>query len=231
MNRIRKHNGIYQVLMTNDLNNGYDSTVMMNKFSDYDISRFYIVDFTNMNDALYASLQLQDIDWEKVAINHSYIYKRLCNTIQEIIRTNKLQCNIVCEMLSGDQLKHVMFNRVMGLSNIIYENLSLITITIHANWTQQLETIIKYLETYTYHFKRDDLRLKTKKKIDDKIYVLYGQTELGTTYNIKLMPSLIYNFVENVKTNKETINANDTTMKYNELLKVQNIIDANALFK
>nr|QBK88822.1 MAG: hypothetical protein LCMiAC01_05040 [Mimivirus LCMiAC01] len=99
------------------------------------------------------------------------------------------------------EFKNLMFDRVFygGERFNLAENMSdIISFTIVSPWTANLRKLASRLEGYRAHIWKDDLRIihSRSKVVDNKTIFLYGMTELGTIYEIKLIPSLLYQWAQ-----------------------------------
>lgn len=227
MNRIRKVNNIYQVLITPDFKISPDSSVLIGNWDDESFRNFYILQFESLNDAQYEALKYPDIDWYKLTLNHSHIFKRLEYTIKAIIDESGFQTEFRSHLLDPESLKNTFMDRVQNAGerfNLRYSVNDIISFTIVNPWTNNLHYISKILENYRSHLYRDDLRIKNKKIVDGKIICLYGFTEFGTIYEIKLVPTLLDQWASWYKKNgfRNEKNASELYVKY---IKMQDTID------
>lgn len=233
MNRIRKQDGKYQVLITPNLQMSPDSSLLIGNWEDESLRDYSVLQFETLNDALCEAYKSPDIDWYKMVLNHKHIFKRLEDTIREIINENNLNVEFRSNLVDPLTLKNIMFDRVMkggerfnlknGLNDII-------SFTIINPWTNNLHNISKILENYRTHLYRDDLRIKSKKIIDGKIICLYGYTEYGTIYEIKLIPTLLQQWADWYNKNGYK-NESAATQLYNQILTEQKVLDEGPVFK
>lgn len=233
MNRIRKTNGTYQVLITPEIQMSPDSSLIIGNWEDESLRNYSVLQFESMNDAMCEAYNYPDIDWYKMVLNHKYIFQRLESTLQKIIDDNNFNVEFRSKLLEPLTLKNTMFDRVIrggerfnlktGLNDII-------SFTIINPWSNTLHNISKTIENYQHHVYRDDLRIRFKKVIDGKIICLYGYTEFGTIYEIKLIPSLLQQWADWY--NKVGYkNEEAATKLYNEMLKKQEVVDQGPVFK
>ena len=74
MNRIRKLDGKYQVLITPTLQMSPDSSLLIGNWEDESLRNYSVLQFETMNDAMCEAYNYPDIDWYKMALNHKYIF-------------------------------------------------------------------------------------------------------------------------------------------------------------
>ncbi|ARF10657.1 hypothetical protein Hokovirus_2_184 [Hokovirus HKV1] len=220
MNRIRKYNDTYQVLLTPNNNMSPDSGFLTGNWLDPKFQDFGIVNFTNSNDAMYEALKYPDINWEKIILDHVYIYKELYNQILNIIARRNLFVNIVPHLMSPDELKNEMFNRVMTYNNFnLFDNFTdIISFTIVEPWTKKLVSIGTLIERELYNY----YKIQHKKIYFKKIIELIGYTPYGTTFQIRLIPNVLHQYIRNIPIVQVS---NDNN--FQKLLNIQNKVDNN----
>lgn len=213
MNRIREYKGVYQVLITPLIKMSPDSSLMMGNWDDEYLRNYYILEFNSLNDAQTEAFKHPDLDWYRIVMNHEHIFYRLRNTINNILDEYSFDVELKSQLMTGDMLKDVMFNRVMfntdrfSMKSFMTD---VISFTITNPWTKNVHKVAQLLEARSAS---DNLRIKTKRVFDGKIVCLYGLTELGSIYQIRVAPTLLKN--QNVS---EDV--------YHKLLLAQNKIDS-----
>lgn len=197
MNRIRKINNSYQVLITPGIKIASDSSLMFGSWSDPNLKGYSVKTFNTMNEAMCEAFKYPDIDWTRLVINHEHIFIRLRNLITNVLNENLAeQIQIRSNLMSGETFKNTMMDRVIlnGSRFNMKDGFSdLISFTIVSPYTFVLYKASNILEKYKGHLYVDELRLRDKKIVDNKIIYLYGLTDLGTVYQIKLVPTLLDN--------------------------------------
>ena len=228
MNRIRKVGNTYQVLITPDFKVSPDSAVLVGNWEDESLRNFYILEFDTLNDAQCEALKYPDVDWYRLMLNHEYIFKRLEQTLRYIISEHNLHVEFRANMMDPETMKNTFMDRVMNNGerfNLRHSMNDIITFTIVNPWTTNVHYISRQIENYRAHVNRDDLRLRRKKVIDGKIVCLYGITEFGTVYEIRILPTILDQWAQwrNNNLGKNEKHAVDMYKKY---LKLQNKIDS-----
>jgi hypothetical protein len=198
MNRIRKIGPIYQVLITPSIKISPDSAIMMGNWDDAELRNFYVLEFNTLRDAEVEAYMHPDIDWYRIVINHKYIFKRLETDLQRIIDDMGMTVEFHANLMSPDIFKNVMFDRVMNGGerfSMRYGMSDLISFQIINPWTTNLHKISKSIENTRDHLYRDDMRIRSRRDVDGTI-ILYGLTEVGSVYEIKIMTTLMHHYGE-----------------------------------
>jgi len=233
MNRIRKFEDGYQVLITPNLKIFPDSPLLVGNWQDENLRNYEVLTFKTLNDAQCEAFKYPDIDWFRFILNHEEIFRRLESLIKEIIDKFGYNVQLVSKLMTPEEFKNTMFNRVIANGNrfnLRHSFNDIISFSIINPWTTNLHTLAKIIQNYRIHLHRDDLRLKEKRIIDGKIISMVGLTEFGTTYEIKFIPSILYNWAEWCrehpnKTEQEIMDL------YKQLLISQNKIDNGVIIK
>lgn len=240
MNRIRRYEDIYQVLITPDVNNidyydthncynaicdvnSPDSSFLLGSWLNPNIKNFIILEFTNMNDAMYESLKFPDINWDNIVRNHKYIFEELFLLINKILESYKFNVQFIPHLMSANELKEKIFDRVMdngqrGNRFSLYQDFTdIINFTIVNPWFTTLDKISRILENNMCGYN------KPKRKIINygKIINLIGNTTFGTTYQIRLVPTLLYQYKV-----WDKLYFKDPIL-LNKLIQIQNKLDAD----
>lgn len=216
MNRVRNFNGVYQVLLTPDINDvsSPDSSTLIGSWFEPDLRNFNVLEFGNMNDAIYEALKYPDIDWRKIIGDHEYIYKELSTLLQTILASYPINVQVIPHLLSPCQLKNNVFTAAISKNpNLV----NIINFTIISQWSKVLDkTMAVILRDLTGYY-----RINKVKKTYGKIIYLLGNTPYGTTYQIKLIPSLLYQYFLN---SSNSLGANNQQV-FKKILDMQNRID------
>jgi len=223
MNRIRKYGDIYQVIITPEIIVSPDSSLMLGGWMDQDIQSFKIFNFNTLQDAQCEAFNYPDIDWYRITMNHKYIFARLKEQIEGVINNSGINVQFISHIMSADEFKNSMFDRVLNNSNSRILIPDIISFTIINPWTENLKRLSKLIEFNREHLYRDDLRIRHKKIIDGTTIYLYGATEFGTVYEIKLIPTLLYHWTLWNNNNKEKRQLSDDL--YKKYIRQQNELD------
>lgn len=233
MNRIRKVDNVYQVLITPNIKISPDSSLLIGNWEDESLRNYYVLQFESLNDAQCEAYKHPDIDWYRMVLNHEHIFKRLEYTIKAIINENDMSVDFRPVLLNPDALKNTMFDRVIKGGerfNLRYGMNDIINFTIINPWSNNLHNIAKMLENYRSHLYRDDLRIRHKKIVDGNIICLYGYTEFGTIYQIKLIPTLLQEWADWFQ--KSGFRNEDAANKlYQKILKKQKSLDSGPVVR
>jgi len=233
MNRIRKVDNVYQVLITPNIKISPDSSLLIGNWEDESLRNYYILQFESLNDAQCEAYKYPDIDWYRIVLNHEHIFKRLEYTIKAIVNENDMNVDFRATLVDPEALKNIIFDRVIKGGerfNLRYGMNDIINFTIINPWSNNLHNIAKMLENYRSHLYRDDLRLRHKKIVDGKIVCLYGYTEFGTIYQIKLIPTLLNEWADWFR--KSGFRNEDAANKlYQKILKKQKSLDSGPVVR
>ena len=233
MNRIRKMNGIYQVLITPNFKISPDSSLIIGNWEDEELRNFVILEFDTLRAAQCEAFKHPDIDWYRIVLNHKHIYQRLKITLEHIIHENNFIVEFHPSLMDPEQFKNTIFDRVMQGGerfNLRRDLNDIISFTIVNPWTANLHKLSKNIEFYREHLVRDDVRIRDKKIIDNKIIFLYGYTEFGTIYAIKLVPTLLYQWGEWNKKH-HTIKEEHANELYRKFIDAQNSLDKGIVLR
>ena len=69
MNRIRKIDNNYQVLITPDIKLSPDSSLLIGNWEDESLRNYYILQFESLNDAQAEAYNYPDIDWYRISLS------------------------------------------------------------------------------------------------------------------------------------------------------------------
>ncbi|AYV78341.1 MAG: hypothetical protein Edafosvirus10_16 [Edafosvirus sp.] len=230
MNRIRKWHNKWQVLITPTYVYSPSVELMLGNFTDENLRGYYIVEYNDLQSAQCEALKLPDIPWYKLISMHKDIYNQLCGIIRGIINKQHFIAEVDCSLMNTDTLKNTMFDRVMIGGNrftLAYNMNDIIGINIINPWSKNLVEISKFMET--------DPRLRIYKKyIKYGTITLVGVTDIGTSYEIKLWPTLIAQWARWVQGNY----GNDTTSAQPKIqqaltntVKLQDMVDRDVIIR
>lgn len=190
MNRLRQYNDKYQVLITPYHRFDSDASLMLGGWNDPDLKGYKILTFDTMEEAMGEAFNHPDILWNRLIEFHKDIYVELYMRIKNKITANGIVCEYDPYLLTGEQLKNIMFDRVMNYGErfrLTYNMNDIICFHITNPWTKNLKIIMKILQ--------NDSRLRiTKYTYESGIYRLVGETSLGTSYEIVLWTTVLGNW-------------------------------------
>lgn len=187
MNRIRKHKNKIQVLITphHRFDPGFE--LMLGAWTDDHLRNYSIKEFVDMDDALEEAFNYPDIDWEKMVIFHKDIFVKLHKIIKSELQYNDFIVELEPQIMSAEQVKHAMFDRVMKFGKRFKLNYNLNDIIgyhIINPWGKNLREIFKVL--------RDNKNLRiVRYETDNGVIRAIGETDIGTNYEIILWPTLV----------------------------------------
>jgi hypothetical protein len=215
MNRIRQSKNGFQVLITPNLGIAPSMELMTGHWDDDDLCGFYIEEYSCLDDAQCVAFRLPDIDWYKLVRLHADHYHQLNNFIKSVIFDYKFMVELKANYMSPEILKETTFNRVSNLGDrysMTYDMNDIISFNIVNPWTKNVEKLAKILQ------EMPELRIKDVKVYGNKVIHLTGLTELGTTYEIRLWPTILYQWAEWHNTHSHR-NTNVSNEKLNAIYK------------
>jgi hypothetical protein len=187
MNRIRKYKNKIQVLITphHRFDPGFE--LMLGAWTDDHLRNYHIMEFIDMDDALGEAFNYPDIDWEKMVLFHKDIYVKLYKIIKSELQDNDFITEFEPQIMTANQIKETMFDRVMKLGKRFKLNYNLNDIIgyhIINPWGKNLREIYKILKN------NRNLRI-VRHEFDHGVIRAIGETDIGTNYEIVLWPTLI----------------------------------------
>lgn len=226
MNRIRKVNNLYEVLITP--HHVYDSSMelILGNWKDEDLADYSIKTFDTLNDAMAESYLHPDILWNKLSDDHIDNFKILNKKIREIIEKYNFIVDIKSSLLTGNQIKNCMFDRVKrndGTFRLINQMNDIISFYIINPWTNNCAELGKIIV-------KDTSFKIIKHSIFNKIINLVGETDIGTTYQIIILPTLMYQFIE-WKNKDRQLNQNTISNNLSQIIKAQDMLDKTVVLR
>ena len=173
---------------------------------------FHVLSFPSYDEAKCEALKHPDINWQQLSEYHKDNYLSLRNMISDLIAHTKIAVDFVPNLLTPDQIKNKMFDRVIkgqyGQNNsfrLVNDMNDIINFAIINPWSSNLKEMEQFLIR--------ESRLEIIRKIEkNKITHLIGKTDIGTTYEIVLMPSVIYNWYKWKCVNMGNMNMGNISM-------------------
>jgi hypothetical protein len=213
MNRVRKIGDTYQVLYTPHHRFHSGMELMLGNWTDPHFDNFSVETYNSWEDAMARSYELPDINWDQLVLYHKDNYNKLFEILTYEIDANGLNMQIEPILLNPHQAKQVMFNRVLkfgGRFRLIYHMNDIISFHITNSYTENLRELAEILSV------NQALRIVHKTE-EDGVIRLIGKTDLGTSYEIVLAPTLIANWKKWAMKNPQI----PPEMKQNRLREIQ----------
>lgn len=231
MNRIRYKDGLYEVLLTPNHPVLPSMELLVGNWNDEHLRGFEVKKFKTLEDAQIIAMRLPDMDWYKLVRMHIEHFHNLTKSIKYIVEEYNFLADVYPKATTPEELKDITFNRVSNMGSryaATYHMNDIISFSIVNPWTKNLDELSKILVNVP------ELRIKRKQVYNGKIIHLIGVTELGSTYEIKLWPSIIYQaavwaFKHEFPHDKR--NTKKLDMMYNNALKLQNQIDSSIVIR
>ncbi len=232
MNRIRKYNNKFQVLITpyQKYNQGFE--FLLGSWTDEGLMGFEVLTFDTYFEAECEAENHPDINWQQLVDFHKDIFVALKTRIQETIDYTKMSLGFKAKLMTSEQTKEKMFDRVLKGQEmiktndndsyqgfrIIHDMNDIVSFIIVNPWTKNLEEMEKHLLEYS--------RLNIFRKITkNNITHLIGRTDIGTTYEIILVPTILDNWMDWRKINNK-LSAPHHLSTFNSCIKAQRMIDS-----
>jgi len=199
MNRVRKINeNEWQVLITPGFttNSGYEILRgTWYAFDDDYLKGYKILTFKSLSEAQCEAFRHPDIDWDQLVLLHENVFIDLKKIIGEIIKDGQFNVEFEGRLMDSLKLKNCVFDRVLKYGDrfsVSYQMNDIVSFNLVNPWN-------KILQEISYRLISDDrLRLKKKVTVNGVIYLI-GETDVGTTYEIVLWPTLLYQWAKWVK--------------------------------
>lgn len=235
MNRIRQVGKIYQTLITphQKYNTGFE--YLMGSWTDEAMMGFEVHEYTTYNEAECDVDDLPDINWDQLVEYHKDAYIFLKDHIQKILAKIGIATNFKSLFMTPEQAKNAMFDRVIKGQEMIKErsdtsgfrtvfNLNdIISFSIINPWSKNLQEIELIL------MRIPGLRLFSRLEKNNIIHLI-GRTDIGTTYEIVLMPSVLANWMDWRDLNKHLPQTQHLSTLKN-CIRTQKIIDTTPLLR
>ncbi|AYV75676.1 MAG: hypothetical protein Terrestrivirus2_184 [Terrestrivirus sp.] len=205
MNRIRKIDKTYQVLITpTQVSNAGFELIRgdLLSFDDSFLRNYSVVTYDTLGEAQCEAFNYPDIDWDSMVLLNKNAYIDIRNLIrQDLIKTKTIgRVEFDAYMMDSIKLKNAMFDRVLNSGsrfNLSYQLNDIISYKIVALWTKTLDEVASHLINDTR------LRIKKIKKVNG-MTVLIGLTDVSTAYEIRLIPSILNQYVNWTEDNNIT---------------------------
>jgi hypothetical protein len=196
---------------------------------------FEVHTFPTYSQAECEAIEMPDINWDRLVEFHKDSYLFLRDHIKKALDVLSVAVDFKHYLCSPEQTKNRMFERILHGQELltethnttgfrlVYNMNDIISFVIVNPWVQNLHDIADRL------IRTDRLRIFNKME-KDGIIQLIGRTDIGTTYEILLITSIVHNWMlwkdKNPKLPIDTINAH-----LKNTIRTQKIIDATPLIK
>jgi hypothetical protein len=225
MNRIRQKNNKYQVLLTPHHKFDYNIEFLLGNWSDPYLASYKVIEYNTMEEAMNTSYQYPNLDWELIVLHHKDIFIQLKKIIRDTLTLTKMSIHFKSTLTDPLILKNVMFDRVLNYGNRFNLNEKMndiINFTIINPWTQNLVELQHILQSIP--------RLRIQSVLNTNgIITMIGKTDIGTSYSITLIPSLLEQWI-NMSSSKN-IPQDIKNAKLIELLRQQQQIDKSGAIR
>jgi hypothetical protein len=220
MNRVRKIGDEYQVLLTPHQRFHSGIELMLGNWTDPHLENYYVETYKSWEDAMARAYNFPDINWDQLILYHKDIYSKLFEIIRYEIDVNNFDMTLKPILLNSHQVKNLMFDRVADFGKrfrLIYHMNDIISFRISNPYTANLKDLAEILSV------NQALRIMYTSN-DNGVIRLVGKTDLGTSYEIILAPSLVDNW-EKWATKNYHLPEDDKMKKLRDVLKQQKEID------
>lgn len=222
MNRIRQKDDKYQLLITPHLFYSPSMELIVGGWDDEHLKGFDIEEYDALDNAQYKAFQMPDIDWYKLVRMNSIYFNFINTIINKVIKKYHFKVHIDSHIMSPNELKNVTFDRVhkLGERYTMTHNMNdIISFCIINPWTINLEKLSKILISIP------ELRIRKKFIYYGHVIHLVGLTELGSTYEIKLWPSIIHQWALWESKHSKGKDKDSLNRGFRNMLKQQLIVD------
>jgi hypothetical protein len=235
-NRIREVAGGYQVLTTPHRKYDVGFEFMLGSWTDEGLLGFKVLEFDNYADAECEALRHPDISWERMYEFHKDQYALFGKIVTNVLDYSEITSNLFPHLMSPSEIKHTMMNRVLKAQRLMsiedyelydeatdtsfrlaYDMNDIITFAIVNPWTSNLKQIQNLL------FNESRLNLY-KTHTSNGVIHLVGRTDIGSTYEIILCPSMMYHFML-WKQDHHHCTAERMAKELKKVVKLQRMID------
>lgn len=223
MNRIRKFGDKYQVLITPALINNAGFESLIDNWYDATFRTFSIEEYELLNDAQTRALQFPDLNWYKLMTIHVENFKKLKTEIKKVLDDHGYIVEFHATLQSPEMLKENMFDRVANMGRrftLVLAYNDIITFDIISPYGSVLQSVSDICQ------REKCLRIIFEKPMREGDYVRYlvGKTQIGTCYEIRLFPTLFYNFAKWIQQNGK-LNKHAIEFEYKKVQNKQKLLD------
>lgn len=192
MNRIRRVDNGFQVLVTQRYISNPSFELMLGNWTDEKMRNYRVVQFSTLQDAMDLAFKLPPIDWNKLISLHEDAFRTIVSTLNSSLKNGGCIVEIDAHIMNPTELKEIMFERVSRDGkrfNLFYDANDIISVNIINPWTNNLIKIVNTLKNIP------DLRIKKIIKTKTNIKLI-GLTDVNTVYEIRLWTSIMAQHVK-----------------------------------
>jgi hypothetical protein len=223
MNRVRQYGNKFQVLITPHHRFHTGIELMLGNWTDPHLVNFRVETYNSWEDAMDRAYQFPDINWDQLVLYHKDIFAKIFDVIKYEISVNNFDVSnyfIEPRLLNSYQIKDIMFDRVIGFGErfrLAYNMNDIISFRITNPYTVNLEELAEIFSV------NQALRINFKTQ-EDGVIKLVGKTDIGTTYEIILWPTLVAQWGKWAEKNMD-LSSEIKMKKLKEILEQQKVID------
>jgi hypothetical protein len=225
MNRIRKYNDVYQVLVTPHHRFDSGCELMLGGWNDGSLAGYSVKEYPSIDLALNEAFNHPDIDWLKLVLFHKEIYYKLHKIVKAELVNHDFIVDFEPHLMSPEELKEAFFVRILNFSQrfrLTYNMNDLISFNIINPWSSNLKNIKKIL--------LNNRSLRIIKVIEDTYVTrLVGETDIGTSYEIVLWTTMLAQWARwssshpNVSEQQKEIAMKDAIVAQDNIEKTMNL--------
>lgn len=235
MNRIRKYNNKYQVLTTphQKYNSGFE--FLLGSWTDEGLMGFNVEEYESYKEAVDQTYDSPDINWDQLIEFHKDNFYFLSNELDKIIKQSTIPVRIKSHLMKPEEAKNKLFDRVIkgqDIANIddensfrlIYDMNDIISFVITNPWSKNLNELSQRL---IQHSRLNIFNIIKK----NSVIHLIGRTDIGTTYEIILVPDTINNWMLWRNINSNVLSKEKLVLSLRNIIKLQNNIDNSYILR
>lgn len=235
MNRVRRVGKLYQCLISPYRKYDPSFEYLLESWTDESVMGFEVRIFSTLSEAECVAIDMPDINWDTLVDFHKDSYLFLRDHVAKSLEMSGISVDFKPYLASPIQTKNRMFDRVLSGQDrlvvngstsgfrMVYDMNDIISFIIVNPWMSNLKLLSNIL------IKTDRLRIFNKLE-NDGIIQLVGRTDIGTTYEIILVSSIIYNWImwrqNNPEISPEMINS-----KLKNCIRSQKLMDNSSILR
>lgn len=181
MNRLRKINNKYEILIIPQLLYQPGLELMLGNWIDKNFNCFKIKQYNDAQTAINMSCKYSEINFDQLVLFHKEIYNKLYELVVKELEQINEKIILTPQLLDSYSVRNNFFNRVKLLGDdfrLLYHMTDIISFDINVKNKILAILVAKILSS--------NQSLRIIYKIDTKYIKLVGQTDIGTTYEINI---------------------------------------------